>query len=270
MANNEWHTPLDLVDDLKNAVGGFDLDPCSGAEPEPIAPIQYTKDDDGLSFPWYGKVFINPPYERYVIDEWAAKIHEESTTEGRASLTVSVVPARVNTDWWHVLADDADLVCLLNNRLRFGDAKKTGPYPYAIVVYADDEVPDELIAVLSERGRLNKPQDVPLLRSVGVGTALSIDLDARSMGFPDAVDPEATAFVESAIERDGLVEIMAIRPATDDTPETYYLLNFPKNDPTDIRCAVENVDLKEWRDVPVSVVEPGESASTVDPFTYVA
>ena len=60
--SDEWATPPSLLRPLDEAVGGFDLDPCSGAEERSIAPETYTESDDGLSKLWHGRVWVNPPY----------------------------------------------------------------------------------------------------------------------------------------------------------------------------------------------------------------
>ncbi|MBF0547519.1 MAG: adenine methyltransferase [Candidatus Riflebacteria bacterium] len=55
----EWYTPGWI---LKN-LGKFDLDPCASiVRPFDIAKINYTMEDDGLSLPWFGRVWLNPPY----------------------------------------------------------------------------------------------------------------------------------------------------------------------------------------------------------------
>lgn len=56
---NEWLTPPEIV----AAPGPFDLDPCSPvSRPWPTARVHYTLEDDGLSMPWAGRVWLNPPY----------------------------------------------------------------------------------------------------------------------------------------------------------------------------------------------------------------
>jgi len=81
-------TPPELARDLKAAVGGrFDTDPCSGAEPEPIAHTRYTEADDGLAAdsPWTGTVFVNPPYSD--AEPWARKaVHAVKDRAGCRSL----------------------------------------------------------------------------------------------------------------------------------------------------------------------------------------
>lgn len=57
---DERYTPLWLVESL----GTFDLDPCSPID-GPLhgqASRWFSKQDDGLSQPWHGRVFLNPPF----------------------------------------------------------------------------------------------------------------------------------------------------------------------------------------------------------------
>jgi hypothetical protein len=54
-----WLTPPHIV----AALGPFDLDPCSPLDrPWDTAAKHYTIEDDGLSFEWEGRVWMNPPY----------------------------------------------------------------------------------------------------------------------------------------------------------------------------------------------------------------
>lgn len=58
---DSWVTPQSLIERL----GQFDLDPCASTpQPWPCADRQYTVADDGLSKPWHGLVYCNPPYGR--------------------------------------------------------------------------------------------------------------------------------------------------------------------------------------------------------------
>lgn len=59
MGKDEWLTPPEIL----SALGEFDLDPCAPiARPWDMAKMHYTALDNGLSKPWRGRVWCNPPY----------------------------------------------------------------------------------------------------------------------------------------------------------------------------------------------------------------
>lgn len=59
-ASDDWYTPPAIFEALGET---FDLDPCSpGAGHWVPADHVFTIDDDGLSQPWSGFVFMNPPF----------------------------------------------------------------------------------------------------------------------------------------------------------------------------------------------------------------
>lgn len=59
MKRDEWLTPPHVTE----ALGVFDLDPCSPVNrPWPTAAKHYTIHDNGLSQPWEGRIWMNPPY----------------------------------------------------------------------------------------------------------------------------------------------------------------------------------------------------------------
>ena len=61
MGKDEWLTPPELI----RALGEFDLDPCAPINrPWPTAGGHFTREDDGLTKEWFGRVWLNPPYCR--------------------------------------------------------------------------------------------------------------------------------------------------------------------------------------------------------------
>ena len=54
-----WLTPPEIID----ALGPFDLDPCAApGQPWTTARHHYAPPQDGLQLPWFGRVWLNPPY----------------------------------------------------------------------------------------------------------------------------------------------------------------------------------------------------------------
>ncbi len=121
--SDEWYTPSDIVGRVKSALGGeIDLDPCAEEEKKGVpakgvpAKNYYTKDDDGLSQEWRGRVFMNPPYSE--ADRWVAKLVEEYE-EGCTTAAVVLVPNRSDTAWHARLR--AYPRCEIRGRIKFND-----------------------------------------------------------------------------------------------------------------------------------------------------
>lgn len=108
----EWYTPAWVFDALGLT---FDLDPCAPAGGVPWVPARfhYTKDDDGLVIPWFGTVWLNPPYGG-LTEKFLAKMHLHR--DGLA-----LVFARTDTKWFHRYAAAADAILFIEKRIAFVD-----------------------------------------------------------------------------------------------------------------------------------------------------
>lgn len=91
---NEHYTPAIVVEPARRLLGGFDLDPasCPEANERVKANRIFTIDDDGLSQPWSGSVFLNPPGGKVkrVGNRWVAV----AKGPGKSSMQI----------WWNYLA----------------------------------------------------------------------------------------------------------------------------------------------------------------------
>ncbi len=140
-----WATPADLLAAILQAAGRevFDLDPCSPRADGPVPALErWTESDDGLSRPWFGLVFVNPPYSRS-LPQWAAKCSQEA-----AAVVIGLVPSRTDTRWWHdSVAGRADIV-MLRGRLKFGNGKGSAPFPSALVVWNAQQLAARIAAAI--------------------------------------------------------------------------------------------------------------------------
>lgn len=141
-----WTSPEELLERLYPVVGGmFDLDPCSPARGR-AAPVKarnhYTVDHDGLVLAWSGSVYMNPPFRAAA--DWVAKAKSEAVS-GRVSALIGLLPARVDTAWWHDHVARVADVWFLKGRLKFGGSENSAPFPCAIVAWpANDDICQEL------------------------------------------------------------------------------------------------------------------------------
>ena len=129
----EWETPADFFKTLDDEFH-FSLDACATTENAKCATF-YTKEQDGLSQPWRGVVFCNPPYGRE-IGKWLAKGIDAAA--GGATV-VFLIHARTDTRWFHrYVYNLADDIRFIKGRLKFehkDGRKQSAPFPSMVVVY---------------------------------------------------------------------------------------------------------------------------------------
>lgn len=111
--NDEVATSPELWRPLADAVGGFDLDPAAGAESAPIAENRYTVEDDGLSQPWYGNVFLNPPGSEKLA--WYSRLHAQYRC-GNVDRAIALGWGHTSSGWFQDHFSTADAVCFLSDR----------------------------------------------------------------------------------------------------------------------------------------------------------
>ena len=114
--DQEWYTPQYILDKVYN-VFPVSLDPCSNNKQTVDAEIHYTKEDDGLTMPWGGCVFMNPPYGRE-IGKWVSKFLEE-WTKGNIQNAILLVPVKTDTKWWGELSEYLSCWCAISGRVKF-------------------------------------------------------------------------------------------------------------------------------------------------------
>lgn len=119
---NEWYTPAPYLDAAREVMGGIDLDPASSdlAQITVKANTYYTKEQDGLTMPWTGNVWLNPPYSQPDIEIFANKVVSEYVSN-RITQAIVLVNNATETAWFQTLLKSADVVCFPSGRIRFID-----------------------------------------------------------------------------------------------------------------------------------------------------
>lgn len=91
-------TEWSFIHQLEERFGKFTLD-AAAAKHNAKAKRYYTRDEDGLTEPWTGRVWCNPPYSD--CGAWVRKAWAEWQRLGGPSSIVMLLPAnRVEQAWW--------------------------------------------------------------------------------------------------------------------------------------------------------------------------
>lgn len=128
---HDWETPDALFQQLDREFD-FTLDAAAGHDNAKVFDY-FTEDDDALRQPWHGRVFLNPPFGADV-GRWVDRAANE-TWNGAAEVSVLLIPARVDTRWWHDAVMHADEIRFIRGRVRFVGASYNAPFPCAVVVF---------------------------------------------------------------------------------------------------------------------------------------
>lgn len=108
--SDDWYTPRYIFDALGCS---FDLDVAAPIEGPRYVPAAYWYHQDGLAQPWFGFVWMNPPYG-HNRDKllWGSKFFEHG--DG-----IALLPDRTSAPWWQHLAPHATAICFVNGKIKF-------------------------------------------------------------------------------------------------------------------------------------------------------
>lgn len=128
-----WETPQDFFNCLNDEFH-FDIDVCALPENAKCQKY-YTPEIDGLSQPWTGVCWCNPPYGREV-GKWVRKALLSSAV---GATVVMLLPARTDTRWFHDYIYGRAEVRFIRGRLKFGGSSNSAPFPSMVVVFRHDQ-----------------------------------------------------------------------------------------------------------------------------------
>lgn len=156
---------------ILDALGPFDLDPCA-AWPRPwdCAHLNFTEGMDGLSREWKGRVWLNPPFDRYRVGAWIERL-------ARHKYGTALLHARTEAGWFEPIWREASAILFMADRIKFcrpdgstQDANSGAP-PVLVAFGAIDaaQLHDSGIAGFFVRDWKAIPNSAPPLKEEGEG-----------------------------------------------------------------------------------------------------
>jgi phage N-6-adenine-methyltransferase len=153
--SDEYYTPSEYIDAAYRVMGVIDLDPATSEDAQEIvgATWYYSKEEDGLSKDWYGRVWLNPPFSKTSV--WVNKL-EDQYKKGNVSEAILLCKAALGYKWFEGLWRRYPVVCA-RERIQFiggpGKAKQATAF-----VYMGPHV-NRFIAIFGVYGRVILPGD---------------------------------------------------------------------------------------------------------------
>lgn len=104
--SNSFCTPIPIIEAARGLMGSIDTDPASNefAQKRINASVYYTVETNGLDKPWYGNIWLNPPYGRDV----KLFIYKVVTEHRLGNLKKGLVLVNSYTDpyWYQLLSKE--------------------------------------------------------------------------------------------------------------------------------------------------------------------
>ena len=104
--SDEFYTPLVYMSPLMP----FGIDPCAGPNKLAAVNLDYSQGQCGLSMPWDGLAWVNPPYSLKA--EFLEKLWAHGSGFG-------LVPNSTESIWWQRASKQCDAFLLLKGRIAF-------------------------------------------------------------------------------------------------------------------------------------------------------
>jgi ParB family chromosome partitioning protein len=117
---NEWYTPPQYIALARAVLGDIDCDPASTEQAnKTIKALEYfDKQRNGLIQFWKGRVWLNPPYSRPLINKFICKLLMEWDA-GRITECIALTHNYTDTGWFQDAASVADAICFTQGRIKF-------------------------------------------------------------------------------------------------------------------------------------------------------
>lgn len=116
-------TPPYVLEPVRKALGGIELDPCTEPDNPTGAHHFITPPQDGAAAPWRARsIFCNPPYSK-ARERWVSRCIEAA---GAGSSVILLIPSHTDTRIFHRAVSTASHVVFIRGRVKFGVLRDNG------------------------------------------------------------------------------------------------------------------------------------------------
>ena len=124
---DDFYTNPIVIDAAWELMGGIDLDPASHpiANKTVRATRFFQRIDNGLQYPWSGRVWLNPPFSEW--SQWVGKTLNEWASGRITEMCVLAAMRTLSAQYFAPLLEGCDAMCIIRGRLKFGG--KAGDSP---------------------------------------------------------------------------------------------------------------------------------------------
>jgi hypothetical protein len=116
-----YYTPTDIIERARKSMDTIDLDPasCDCAQKIVKATKYYTEQDSGLDQPWFGNVWLNPPYSHAGIVAFSKKLKAEKRNIKNIVMLVNNFSVENIVKQFGQLNKFFNIMLIPNNRIKF-------------------------------------------------------------------------------------------------------------------------------------------------------
>lgn len=138
---DDYYTSKKIIDCARRLFGVIDLDPASHAYANSVVQAKriYTIADDGLSKPWRGRVWLNPPFSKW--SAWVPKILSEYERGDILEMCVLAATRTITAGHFSPLLRSLNAICIIEGRIAFwGDLATSSPDDGHVILYFGNRV----------------------------------------------------------------------------------------------------------------------------------
>ncbi len=141
VTTDDFYTDGRIIEAARAAMGAINLDPASHAIANRVVCAErfYTVRDDGLTKPWHGCVWLNPPFSQW--QSWVPKILHEWQSGQVQALCVLCATRTLTAHYFVPMHKNCSAWCVMHGRIPFWGGRAAAPDDGHAVFYFGHDAP---------------------------------------------------------------------------------------------------------------------------------